>query len=97
MTDLEMALDPEHLADQLAGRDSHLELDIPLAVAEAMRAIAADRDNLRVQLDAANRRAATAELALLNMTARVDRQSTTDVLTFDGDVDDAAYFCAVGL
>lgn len=65
-----MALDPEHLADQLASRDSHLALDIPLELAAALRQLLAARES---EIAALRGRLATAELALLNLTARVDR------------------------
>lgn len=88
-------MDPDQLADVLAGRDAHLELDCPLAVVEAMRAIAVDRDTLAAEVARLTQRAATAELALLTMTARVERAAAADVFAFD--LDDAGYFCAVGL
>jgi hypothetical protein len=90
-------MDPDQLADVLAGRDAHLELDCPLAVVEAMRKLAVDRDNLRAEVARLTQRSATAELALLSMTARIERAAAADVFAFDGDLDDAGYFCAVGL
>lgn len=90
-------MDPEQLVDALTSPDAHLELDCPLDVVEAMRAIAIDRDNLRAEVARLTQRAATAELALLSMTARMERAATADVFAFDGDLDDAGYFCAVGL
>lgn len=54
-------------------------------------------DDLRAEVARLTQRAATAELALLSMTARVERAAAADVFAFDGDLDDAGYFCAVGL
>lgn len=75
-------MDPEHLADILASHDAHLTLDIPLELADALRRLLADRESRIRQLEG---RAATAELALLNLTKRIER----DYLP---DEDDA--FCA---
>lgn len=90
-------MDPDQLADVLAGRDAHLDLDCPLAVVEAMRKLAIERDGLRAEVARLTARAATAELALLSMTARVERAAAADIFAFDGDLDDAGYFCAVGI
>lgn len=90
-------MDPDQLADVLAGRDAHLELDCPLAVVEAMRAIAIDRDSLRAENDGLRSQLWTAKLALEAAMEHARRQSAADVFAFDGDLDDAGYFCAVGI
>lgn len=87
-------MDPDQLADALAGPDSHLTLDLPLELADALRRLLAARES---EIVALRGKLATAELALLSMTARVSRDAAADVFTFDGDLDDAGYFCAVGL
>lgn len=64
-----MALDPDQLADALSSADAHIDLDCPLAVVEAMRAIAIDRDNLRAEVASLRGRLAGAELEILNRVA----------------------------
>ena len=90
-------MDLDHLVDALASADAHLDLDCPLAVVEAMRQLAIDRDNLRSENDGLRRQLWTAKLALEAAMERARRQSAADVFAFDGDLDDAGYFCAVGL
>lgn len=68
-------IDLEHLADQLAGPDAHLTLDLPLELADALRRLLADREST---IAALRGKLATAELALLNLTARVERAYVMD-------------------
>ena len=82
-------MDPDQLADALTSADAHLELDCPLAVVEAMRKLAVDRDTLAAEVARLTQRAATAELALLSMTARVERAAAADYVR---DEDEA--YCA---
>ena len=82
-------MDPGKLADALTSVDAHIDLDCPLSVVEAMRAIAVDRDTLAAEVARLTQRAATAELALLSMTARVERAAAADYVR---DEDEA--YCA---
>ncbi len=86
-------MDPEHLADLLAGRDAHIALDIPLAVVEAMRAIVIERDNLLANVARLTQRATTAELSLLSMSTRVARS----LPAFDGVPDEDDQWCGLAV
>ena len=66
-----------------------------LAIAYDVAQLAIDKQEQEIAR--LTQRAATAELALLSMTARVERAVAADVFAFDGDLDDAGYFCAVGV
>lgn len=79
-------MDPDQLADVLAGPDSHLTLDLPLELADALRRLLAARES---EIAALRGKLSTAELALLSMTARVERAAAADYVR---DEDEA--YCA---